>query len=222
MQSIFENYKTTGYLHHAFVLTGGESVARALAGCIADHLHIEIASNPDVSVVHYESFGIDEARGLAEGQTRAGFAGARKIFIISTPSFTREAQNALLKTFEEPTEGTHFFIIIPHADMLLPTLRSRVVLVEQEEEREGDEQKLAEKFLESSLAERFALAKKIGEMHDREKTRRILNHMEHLLHTRAQGTPEMFHDLYTAKTYLGDRGSSPKMLLEHLAIAFSR
>ena len=56
----------------------------------------------------------------------------KKIFIIETGFFTREAQNSLLKVFEEePTEGTHFFVFTPSAETLLPTLRSRMVILHQ-------------------------------------------------------------------------------------------
>ena len=78
---------------------------------------------------------------------------------------------------------------------------------------------------------------KKGEQVDREKIRRILDHSERILYTRMAGPPlgsstpkllgnetskwtgDIFREVYQAKTYLADRGSSPKMLLEHLAMA---
>lgn len=225
MDSIFDHYKKTGYLHHAHIIEGGAGVAQLLVGALEKHLGVVAQGNPDVAVETYESFGIDEARALTDRGARAGFGeDARKIFIITTPSFTREAQNALLKTFEEPTAGTHFFIIIPHLDTILPTLKSRVVLFDGRRtsvNAQDDTKDLAEKFLDSSLEKRLALAKKIGEMHDREKARRIVDHMERVLYTRLAGKPDrgIFREVFQTKTYLSDRGSSPKMLLEHLAIS---
>lgn len=236
MDSLFENYKKTGYLHHAHVIEGAhDEVVPALILAIAKHLGIEAKSNPDFSVIYYESFGVDEARALKESQTRGAFNGARKIFVIGTNSFTREAQNALLKTFEEPTEGTHFFVILPRAEMLLPTLRSRVLLVSDTSKPQDKSKVLAEKFLDASLEERFAMAKKMaekkaGETVDRELFRRMLDHIERILYTRTAGSAEsrlgrgqisisnIFREIFQAKTYLADRGSSPKMLLEHIAI----
>lgn len=225
VNNIFDHYKKTGYLHHAHVISGApEEVVPFLTDTLREHLGIAVEGNPDLFIQAYETFGIDEARALTEKQARAAWGDARKIFIVSTPVLTREAQNALLKTFEEPTVGTHFFLVVPHLELLLPTLRSRVVLVGGKGggRGENEEKKIAEEFLDSSLEKRFALAKKIGEMHDREKTRRILDQVERMLYTRLagkRGTEQIFHDLYQVKTYLGDRGSSPKMLMEQIAIA---
>lgn len=229
MDHIFEQYKRTGYLHHAHVIEGVyDIVAPAITVAIAKHLGIGAQGNPDFIIQHYESFGVDEARFLKGAQARAGFGSSRKIFIIGTNSFTREAQNALLKTFEEPTEGTHFFIILPRAEALLPTLLSRVLVVSGNIANEDDAKALAEKFIDASLEERFKIAKKLaekkpGETVDRELFRRMIDHLERILYTRTAGkrdnaTASIFREIFQTKTYLSDRGSSPKMLLEHLAV----
>lgn len=232
MDSIFDHYKKTGYLHHAHLIEGVQSeVVPLLLSAIERHMGITVQGNPDLSIESYDSFGIDESRHLTEVQSRAGFEGsdavARKIFIIGAKSFTHEAQNALLKTFEDPTAGTHFFFIIPRAEVLLPTLRSRVLVVREAGAVLEDEAKVsAEIFLGSTLAERFTLIKKLtehkkGESVDREMIRRMLDHLERILYTRHAGErvgSDIFHEIYQTKTYLADRGSSPKMLLEHLAI----
>lgn len=223
MDHIFEHYKKTGYLHHAHVIEGAyDEVVSALTLALARHLGIEVKRNPNLTVEYYESLGIDEARSIKEAQTRSGFGGARKIFIIGTVSFTREAQNALLKTLEEPTAGTHFFIILPRVEILLPTLRSRVLIVSSGSILPKDESKvLAEKFLDASLEDRFAMAKNLADAKDRETIHQILDNMERILYTRLVGKKdgsEVFRDIYQAKTYLSDRGSSSKMLLDQLAI----
>ncbi len=233
MFDFLEHYKKTGYLHHAHIIEGAHSeVAPALVIALARHLGIETKGNPDLTVAYYESLGVDEARALKDKQMRAAFDGARKIFIIGANSFTHEAQNALLKTFEEPTEGTHFFIILPRAEMLLPTLRSRVLVVSGTMAGAEDETKvLAEKFLDASLEERFSMIKKLaekktGEVVDRELFRRTLDHIERILYTRTAGrrddaTADIFREIFQAKTYLATRGASPKMLLEHIAMVIS-
>ncbi|MFZ2303517.1 MAG: hypothetical protein WAV98_01850 [Minisyncoccia bacterium] len=233
MDHIFEHYKKTGYLHHAHIILGAyDKVAPTLILELARHLNIEIKGNPDLMSRFYETLGIDEARELKESQTRAGFEGDRKFFIIGAKSFTQQAQNALLKTFEEPTAGTHFFIIIPREEMLLPTLRSRVLVVSGNVSS-GDETKiLAEKFLSESIEGRFTLVKKMaekkaGETVDRELFREMLDHMERILYTRTAGkkddaTSNIFREIFQVKTYLANTGSSPKMLLDHIAIVLPR
>lgn len=232
IENIFEHYKKTGYLHHAHVVVGAHSaVIPALLFSIEEHLGIKSKGNPDITTYIHESFGIDEARALKNSQHRAGFGTARKIFIIGANSITTEAQNALLKTLEEPTEGTHFFIILPRAEMLLPTLRSRVLVVSGAVAALDDVKLLAEKFLDATLEERFAIAKKMSdkkdrETIDRESFRSLFDHIERILYTRTAGnrgdaTGSIFHEIFQAKTYLSNPGSSPKMLLEHIAIMLS-
>lgn len=236
MDHIFENYKRTGYLHHAHIIEGVyESVAPLLVSALEKHLGIETTGNPDLSVMFYESFGVEEARELKGAQARAPF-GERNIFIIGVESFTQEAQNTLLKTFEEPTVGTHFFIIIPRAEMLLPTLLSRVLVVSGKSGTEDEAKVLAEKFVDASLEYRFVIAKKMADKKDRETAdrelfRRMLDHIERIMYSRTAcesadsrlgrrtvSTSNIFREIFQAKTYLADRGSSPKMLLEHIAI----
>jgi len=229
MFNLFEHYKKTGYLHHAHVIVGAyDTVSPALVSELAKHLNIETKGNPDLMERFYETLGIDEARELKDAQTRAGFDGAKKIFIIGAESFTHQAQNALLKTFEEPTSGTHFFIILPRAEMLLPTLLSRVLVVSWESKETDDAKELAGKFLDANLEGRFSLAKKIaekkaGETVDRELFIRMLDHIERILYTRTAGerddtTANVFREIFQAKTYISNPGSSPKMLLDHIAI----
>lgn len=232
MDFLFDHYKKTGYLHHAYLIEGAPSeVTPILVGALGRHLGIEIKNNPDLTIIYNDSFGIDEARMLSEMQSRAAFGGTQEIvhkfFIIGTNSLTREAQTALLKTFEEPTAGTHFFLIVPRGDAILPTLKSRVVLIDgRPTSAIGDDaKKIADQLLDSAPSDRFALIKKItetkkGESVDREMIRRILDHVERILYTRMAGMPsqEIFREIYQAKTYLINRGSSPKMLLEHVVM----
>ncbi len=225
MDTIFEHYKKTGYLHHVYVIEGvHDEVVGTLASAIEHHLGIRATGNPDFAVLRYEAFSIDDARVLKGAQTREAFGGVYKIFIISALSFPPETQNALLKTFEEPTEGTHFFIILPRAEILLPTLRSRVQVVSGTDAAVSQEAyEFAKKFFSATLENRFAMIKKLVEKKDRELFRVILDHVERILREQTKGKDDesfirTFDELYKTKEYLASRGSSPKMLLEHIAM----
>lgn len=50
-----------------------------------------------------------------------------------------EAQNALLKTLEEPPQNSHLILIAPSATSLLPTIASRCSIVESEHIKERKE-----------------------------------------------------------------------------------
>ena len=40
--------------------------------------------------------------------TEKSFSGSKKIFVLCVNTFSLDAQNVLLKMFEEPIEHTHF------------------------------------------------------------------------------------------------------------------
>ena len=69
---------------------------------------------------------IDVARRFGDEAMRKPSVGARKVMlIVQADRMEIEAQNALLKTFEEPVKGLSIFLLCDNADELLPTIRSR-------------------------------------------------------------------------------------------------
>jgi hypothetical protein len=119
--------------HHAYVVAGQkESLIPLLLDMFENKFGIVINSNPDFSVIHFESLGIDESRKIKEMQSMKSLGASKRIFVISTNSITVQAQNAMLKMFEEPTENTHFFIIVPSTSFFIDTLLSRMVVLESE------------------------------------------------------------------------------------------
>lgn len=51
-----------------------------------------------------------------------------KIIIIMAKNFRDEAQNFLLKLFEEPPKNVYFFIVAPSKNVFLPTILSRFII----------------------------------------------------------------------------------------------
>ena len=72
-------------------------------------------------------FGIDVIRRfLIDKSAAKSNMNAGKVFIIyESHRLSRAAQNALLKTLEEPPDKTHLFLISETLSTLLPTIRSR-------------------------------------------------------------------------------------------------
>ncbi len=114
--------------HHAYYVSNEteKGIASALA-FIEHELGLEINNNPDVIVLRYGLLSVDDARTIRAFGNLSPAAGNVKVLIISTSRFFHEAQNALLKLFEEPPEGTYLVLVIPAEGMLLPTLRSRLM-----------------------------------------------------------------------------------------------
>ncbi|MEK7086397.1 MAG: hypothetical protein AAB951_01255 [Patescibacteria group bacterium] len=120
-------------MHHAFVIEAEveEGITFAQAW-VEKELGMKIASNPDVVVMRYGLLTVDDARRVSELAAGKAFAGDTKAVIISASRAYHEAQNALLKVFEEPPAGTYLFLIMPSLGGLLPTLRSRVQIFDMQ------------------------------------------------------------------------------------------
>ncbi|MEO8637779.1 MAG: hypothetical protein ABI430_02675 [Candidatus Taylorbacteria bacterium] len=214
-------------LHHAYCIEGGkDEVYAELLEFIENTLGISTRGNPDFSHLDVETLNIEEGRALKERQQNKSLDGGKKIFVVSANSITREAQNSLLKIFEEPTENTHFFLILPSAEILIPTLKSRLHIVKQtgmkEESVEANEE--AKKFVLSSKSARLLHLKSIIEEKDKQKAISFLNLLEGYLASdrdmKKLKKEEVFvlEEIIRMKQYLGDRGASVKMILEYIAL----
>ncbi len=197
--------------HHAYLIIGDreavrESLAQTLRGI-----------EPLATLIRHEheTFGIDESRGLIERSARRNWSGAREFVIIEADRYTPEAQNALLKLFEEPREGLHFFVVGNRLTGFLPTLQSRMMIIEGETDGGSA---LATKFFTATPAERIDLiAKEIKKEVTREDWLPFLNELESLCHKTLPLAAPVFNELLVVRGYITDPASSPKMLLEHLA-----
>lgn len=227
MKTIFETYKGSGNLHHAYLIEGEITLVPELVSEIEKALGLVSQANPDFFIAHYETLGIDEGRELKRKQSEKPLGGDHKIFVVSALSFTREAQNSLLKVFEEPTEGTHFFIVLKDARVILPTLRSRMVVVLGRESADETEEikKVVEDFLKHEPTERLQMPfiKKLIADKDRERTVLFMDALQEVLNKKidSETTPEEVATLEAIikfRGYLRDRSPSIKMIVEYLAI----
>jgi len=230
MKSIFQEFKKTGNIHHAYLIEGEEEgVLAELILEIENGFGIVSLGNPDFFVAHYETLGIDESRELKRKQSEKTFGGERKIFVISVGAFTREAQNSLLKVFEEPTPMTHFFVVIKDARTILSTLRSRMVIVSKNKNdflENSEMGEIVEKFLKSEPTSRLQMPfiKKLITDKDREKTVIFMDNLQVALGRKINDKAISKEEVNTLETiiklrgYLNDRSPSIKMIVEYLAI----
>lgn len=201
-------------LHHAYLVTGPLSDAEAFLLDLLATSGIDVANNPDVLRLSFDTLGIDEARELS---TRASYRSLskKKIFFISFTSITPEAQNALLKTFEDPYPHTHFVVSAPLRDMLIPTLLSRMHLVRGVGENILDhEEHLTENvemFMNSPVSRRMEFAKEFAD--DGGDISAFLD----ILMLKMKEAKKGFAHLYPIRRLASDRAVSARMILEHLA-----
>lgn len=95
--------------------------------------------HPDVLVVEPGENGtikIDQIRDVVDRSAFRPFEGRRRVVIVDrADAMVAAAQNALLKTLEEPPPSSIFVLVTARPDVLLPTVRSRcirLVFTEQE------------------------------------------------------------------------------------------
>ncbi|OGI60512.1 hypothetical protein A2641_03190 [Candidatus Nomurabacteria bacterium RIFCSPHIGHO2_01_FULL_37_25] len=152
-------------LHHAYLIEGDKNniVPEILKFC--RDLNIKISGNPDFCQITIDNFKIDEAFNLRAMSTDKSFTSEKKIFVICVNSFSLDAQNVLLKMFEEPIENTHFFLVAPDANSLLKTLVSRFYVIPARQDLAMEdlamERQEAEKFISMPLQKRIDFIKEL-------------------------------------------------------------
>ncbi|MSU56489.1 MAG: hypothetical protein EXS51_04275 [Candidatus Taylorbacteria bacterium] len=224
--------------HHAYGIAGSaDAIVPKVLLLLEKKLGYKTRDNPDFRLESFEVFGIGEARALKESAERKAVTGGKKVFVISARGVTSEAQNALLKMCEEAPEDTHFFLIVPVFESLLPTLRSRLFLIRDDGTNNGEDTLEAKHFLAKSISERLGLIQKMlkaleGEKKEKEDSTevllekgRILGFLDALERKLGEDTAtnaNALTEVLEVKKYSRDRAPSLKLLLEHLALILPR
>jgi len=228
--------------HHAFVIEAEAEKGIATAQAwVEKELEMKVESNPDIVVMRYGLLSVADARRVTELAAGAAFAGAHKVVIIAASRAYHEAQNALLKVFEEPPAGTCLFLILPSLGGLLPTLRSRVQILRSMSDIScptlnvghdmSDIPESAEEFMKAGREERSAMIKKLTSGKDEEERRElrdeaiaIVNGIEAAAYAATlesltfQKHEALLRDIATLRMHLYDRSAPVKMILEHLSL----
>ena len=213
-------------LHHAYCAVGEAArIAPRIKEFFEREFGFAARGNPDFWHGEYATFGIGEARLLKEAAGQKAFGDGKKLFIISCGSMTKEAQNALLKTLEEPAPDTYFFLLLPSASGLLTTLRSRLFLITLAVEKALDSSSFTRAFLVARPPRRLALlAEKFGALDDEARSREEMRAFFHSLERVLAAAPRdaevaraLLEVLLCARYGLG-RSPSQKILSEHLAL----
>ena len=116
--------------------------------CGECHSCIQMAgkNQPDVIYVTHEkpgSIGVEDIRSQINGDVAIKpYSSPRKVYIINEgEKMTVQAQNALLKTLEEPPEYTVILILTTNMESLLPTILSRCVALNMKPVRDSQVKK---------------------------------------------------------------------------------
>ena len=187
-------------------------------------------SHPDIVVLRYELFSVEDARRVSEIASRTPVEREAVSIIIVASRAYHEAQNALLKLFEEPPRGTQLFLVLPTLGGLLPTLRSRLQVIKTDSSTSKPSAAAVQSFLSATRAERSALIKKLTSGKDEDERREgrdqalaILDGIEAAAYAdgRLGGssrTTALLADYSLLRGYLHDRHAPVRMILEHLSL----
>lgn len=146
------NAVTTGQVSHAYIMNGERGSGKKLLAnlfamtllcenkgpdpCNTCHSCVQANSgnHPDIIRVTHEkpnTISVDDIREQVNNTVAIKpYQGPYKIYIIEQAELmTPQAQNAILKTIEEPPEYAVFFLLTENAQILLPTITSRCVML---------------------------------------------------------------------------------------------
>lgn len=199
--------------HHAFLYTSRASAESFLT-------ESQNRTSEDVTHVQVEMFGIDDARALTQQSIQRPLKDVKRTFVIITNNVTSEAQNALLKLFEEPPETAEFHLVLPKGGLLLPTLMSRLSLVDDRVLSTIEINEVFDSFMAATYGDRLSMITEYTKAKDTTKMELLVRGAEHFVH--ATKNTSMLKTISFLTTYFGARGSSSKMLLEALAVSLPK
>lgn len=165
-----QNAVSQNKLSHAYILNGQRGSGKKLLArlfamtlqcesgeaepCGSCHSCVQTNSGnqPDIITIRHEkptSISVDEIREQLNSDILIKpYSSRYKIYIIPEADLmTVQAQNALLKTLEEPPEYAVIFLLTENADSLLATIRSRCVMLKLRNIKD----KLVKKYLMEQL-----------------------------------------------------------------------
>ena len=137
--------------NHAYIFCGEEGIGRHVcaellaaalvckntnqAPCSAcpECIRAKAKTHPDISYIKApkdkKTIGVDQMRSLSDDCFIKPFSTGHKVYILEGDLMTEQAQNAFLKTLEEPPEYAVFIIISSDIKKLLDTVVSRASVV---------------------------------------------------------------------------------------------
>ena len=136
---------------HSYIFAGPEGIGKKLFAmnfakmllCLSDNkpcnnckscISFDGGNHTDFMLINAEdgkSIKIEQIRVMQEKIVEKPILSARKVYIINDAELmTKEAQNCLLKTLEEPPEYVIIILIVSNESKLLNTVKSRCVKIE--------------------------------------------------------------------------------------------
>lgn len=210
-------------LYHSYIVEGEPDI-------VAPELYTYLSSHSsDILFQTYNSFTKDDGPIIQEWHSTKGNTDGKRMCILSAKFINHDAERTLLKMIEEPSENTHFFLVVPNADNLLDTIRSRTHTIRVSSNESTSKGK---EFIGMSVRERLDMVARLIETHkdDEESGARryeatnLLNEIERNLYEKFQvnkkdeGLQFALIEIQKGREYMSTPGAAVKMILEHIAL----
>lgn len=233
MKQIIDNYRKNGRLHHAYGICGDVNEAKKeIFSFLEKDLKFPTVGNPDFWQREFNVFKINDSRALNEAHLNKPVKYGQKVFVIFANFITKDAQNSLLKIFEEPQANTTFFLVLPGVNDLIPTLKSRMIFGKSNSNKNIDSKLSAADFLKANVGKRLEfVAKIVKDIKDEKITKSevvtFIKNLEKVIkdNWKTQKTNGRrddgllaIEDIEKAISYACDESPSIKVILEHLAL----
>jgi len=214
--------------HHAFYVAREIEPGVSQAYAFLEGQGLSSKANPNVTTLRYTNLTIDDVRRLIDQASQAPVSGTQKALVIAASRLFHEAQNAMLKLFEEPVPGTTLILIVPSEGILLPTLRSRLIPLPGSD---GTiKESIGSTFILLSTEERKKYLDRIynRSKHDKqeekqEARREALELVQGLTTALYQrGDMELLRDLTLFTKTLHERSAPLKPIFEHLQLVLPK
>lgn len=116
---------------HANLIVGDDGIGKSIIAKYLSNKIIKVRENSEsVDIVKYypssNSFGVDDVRNIINEVGKKPYEGDKKVLILyRCDKLTTQAQNALLKTIEEPPKGVYIILLSDSLEAILDTIKSR-------------------------------------------------------------------------------------------------
>ena len=116
---------------HANLIVGNDGIGKSIIAKYMSNKIIKVKDNAEsVDIVKYypssSSFGVDDVRNVINEVGKKPYEGDKKVLILyKCDKLTTQAQNALLKTIEEPPKGVYLILLSDSLESVLDTIKSR-------------------------------------------------------------------------------------------------
>ena len=127
----FQNALNNNMVSHAHLIIGEDGIGKSLVAKEFAMNILGVEKDKDyIYIIEYrtdkESFGIDYIRKVIEEANKKPYEFNKKIILIyNGEKLTVQAQNAFLKTIEEPPKGVFIIITSNSSESILDTIKSR-------------------------------------------------------------------------------------------------